>query len=169
MALKPPDMSSCSPKSRCTGGANAGLAYNPSDPCPAGTTFNSSSCDCDPEEDMMLVYYIGASATPYQMAVFLGTSCDFIGPATGYGCKPIYAVITFQFQSNNCSWSVIQSDTEFCNKEGGQPYPSQPCPDLGVTTAFIPQGSFRPCPDLPDESEAPECVSCQYDVDGNPI
>lgn len=47
MALKPPDMDKCTPKARCVGGENDGLAYDPADPCPSGATFNSLTCDCD--------------------------------------------------------------------------------------------------------------------------
>ncbi|ADF42391.1 hypothetical protein S-CBS2_gp035 [Synechococcus phage S-CBS2] len=46
MALKPPDMESCTPKVVCLGGVNNGTAYDPSDPCPGGFNFDSSACDC---------------------------------------------------------------------------------------------------------------------------
>lgn len=46
MALKSPDMESCNIKQRCLTGPNKGLAYDPADPCPAGTEFNATACDC---------------------------------------------------------------------------------------------------------------------------
>lgn len=46
MALKSPDMSNCNKKLRCLTGVNAGLAYDPSDPCPIGSFFDELSCNC---------------------------------------------------------------------------------------------------------------------------
>ena len=52
MALPPPNMEDCNPKQRCNSGPNAGLVYDPKDPCPAfGYSFNPSTCDCDPGEE----------------------------------------------------------------------------------------------------------------------
>jgi len=136
-------------------------------PCPEGETRNSL-CECVPEP-MIPVYYITGSTTPYQRAVFIGTNCDFIGPATGYGCKAVYAVIQLSTQTEHCSWTQISAPGNFCNSDHPQPRPSEACPDLGVTTAFIPKDSWRPCANLPDESSAPSCVACDYDINGNPV
>jgi len=46
MALKSPDMESCSPKVLCLGGVNDGLAYDPNDPCSGGLAFDPITCDC---------------------------------------------------------------------------------------------------------------------------
>lgn len=46
MVLKPPDMEDCAPKALCLGGVNDGTAYDPLDPCPDGTYFDSLACDC---------------------------------------------------------------------------------------------------------------------------
>ena len=48
MALKAPDMNDCTPKRRCLGGPNDGLAYAPGDECDAGFIFDPAKCDCEP-------------------------------------------------------------------------------------------------------------------------
>lgn len=50
MALKEPDMTSCTLKKRCLTGVNKGLVYDPSDPCLAGVLFNELKCDCTASE-----------------------------------------------------------------------------------------------------------------------
>lgn len=153
---------------------SCGMDHNPvgtncsSCPCPDGYERNSL-CECEPIP-MVPVYYIGDSTTPYQRAVFVGTSCDFIGPATGYGCKAIYAVIKISVSIQYCDWEFVQAGGEFCNSEGNsQPYPAEACPDVGVTSAFIPAGNYLICPNLPDENTIPDCDVCDYDANGNQI
>ena len=55
MAVKPADMDDCSIKTRCVGGVNDGVAYDPQNPCFSGLTFDDSACDCFTEAS-----YIGA-------------------------------------------------------------------------------------------------------------
>lgn len=49
MAVNPPDMDLCAPKSRCLSGSNEGLAYETDSPCggAANVAFNPVSCDCE--------------------------------------------------------------------------------------------------------------------------
>lgn len=59
MTLAPPDMDDCTPKLRCTSGANAGLAYTPGNECPDGYSWNESLCDCEETWTTMLYRVLG--------------------------------------------------------------------------------------------------------------
>ena len=69
----PADMSKCTPKSRCTSGACAGVAYDPSNPCPDGARFDLFRCECLVETGWVysrqvstgLCEQFGASGSPY--------------------------------------------------------------------------------------------------------
>jgi len=77
MALKAPDMDKCTPKRKCLGGPNDGIAYDPRDPCPAGSIFNSSLCDCDllVPFGSYIIYYRQESGGPTRCAEPHGAVC----------------------------------------------------------------------------------------------
>ena len=80
MALKAPDMSQCSPKKKCCCGGNKGVVYDPLDPCPSGSRFDSAICDCIVLSTVYLVGFTVQLHDDEPCGGILTDPCDAGGP-----------------------------------------------------------------------------------------
>jgi len=85
MSLAEVDMQSCDKKERCLSGPNAGLAYLPGGECPAGSEFNTETCDCDSViNETCMLYKVSWTVDRSGYAVCAGNvsyDCNNVGVA----------------------------------------------------------------------------------------
>lgn len=84
MALKAPDMSSCTPKRKCLGGANDGTVYTVGDECQADQVFDPGTCDCSQVYDCNC---LGSTLVMNYKALYKERNTSCVDQATQKVCQ----------------------------------------------------------------------------------